>query len=476
MILRNALLVSTVFASLAAVACGGTDDGSGGSGAGSSSGGSTSSSGGSTSSSGGMGSTGGGMAQGGGGMGQGGTGQGGTAQGGGGMGQGGSGMGGGGGQGGGTTMAVCGDYLVTGGETCDDGGTMAGDGCDAMCMIEPYVCQDGVVDPGEECDDMNNMTGDGCDASCMLEAGDCASAVDMNDTTVVTIVGNVTSYDGDSTGSTLIDYGMPGCGDTVTSPTVLHAYTIPATGAYNFKTVDPMMGAMDDTVMWAYFDCLTANSNELVCNDDIGGGVYYSQFEGTLEAGRTIYIAIAGYGGDAGPYRLEITQLSVCGDGTVDDGELCDDGNTMPGDGCNQFCDYELNQIEAEMNGTSMTANSMMQGYLLGSINPTNDEDWFEITMPAGMTTLTAAFFPSPTGNACNQGDTTMLGDVDSELEILESDGTTSVATDDGSLYCAQVQGTALTAGNTYYVRAAASTQFCAGCIFDYQLLLTATP
>ncbi|MBL9018745.1 MAG: DUF4215 domain-containing protein [Myxococcales bacterium] len=31
----------------------------------------------------------------------------------------------------------------------------------------------------------------------------------------------------------------------------------------------------------------------------------------------------------------------ACGDGTIDDGEECDDGNAQSGDGCTSACDYE---------------------------------------------------------------------------------------------------------------------------------------
>lgn len=44
-----------------------------------------------------------------------------------------------------------------------------------------------------------------------------------------------------------------------------------------------------------------------------------------------------GYGGSC-PYHLPCPQ---CGDGTVDPGEACDDGNTAFGDGCNGLCQVE---------------------------------------------------------------------------------------------------------------------------------------
>lgn len=70
----------------------------------------------------------------------------------------------------GSAYAFCGDGVLTvPDEQCDDGNNIDGDGCSAICTIEP-MCGDGVVNPGEACDDGNNMNGDGCSASCTIEA------------------------------------------------------------------------------------------------------------------------------------------------------------------------------------------------------------------------------------------------------------------------------------------------------------------
>lgn len=46
---------------------------------------------------------------------------------------------------------------------------------------------------------------------------------------------------------------------------------------------------------------------------------------------------------------LETPQLLAdpCGNGTLDSGEQCDDGNTSPGDGCSAFCRLEQNLVAA---------------------------------------------------------------------------------------------------------------------------------
>jgi fibro-slime domain-containing protein len=68
------------------------------------------------------------------------------------------------------------------GEGCDDGNTIAGDGCGPTCQLEPVVtigvnpsvavtCGDGLVTGSEQCDDGNLTDGDGCDHNCQTESG-----------------------------------------------------------------------------------------------------------------------------------------------------------------------------------------------------------------------------------------------------------------------------------------------------------------
>jgi cysteine-rich repeat protein len=60
---------------------------------------------------------------------------------------------------------VCGDGVVAGGEICDDGNQVSGDGCRADCS-GAEICGDGRLDVGEDCDDGNHVNGDGCRADC----------------------------------------------------------------------------------------------------------------------------------------------------------------------------------------------------------------------------------------------------------------------------------------------------------------------
>ena len=67
------------------------------------------------------------------------------------------------------STAVCGDGVKDDGEECDDGNTVAHDGCSATCTIEVPVCGNGYVEDGESCDDGNLVNGDGCSSACACE-------------------------------------------------------------------------------------------------------------------------------------------------------------------------------------------------------------------------------------------------------------------------------------------------------------------
>lgn len=82
---------------------------------------------------------------------------------------------------------ICGDGLVLGDETCDDGSN-DGIGCAYGCIgnatgwnctgggptsasICKTICGDGILISPESCDDGNLINGDGCSSSCTIEKG-----------------------------------------------------------------------------------------------------------------------------------------------------------------------------------------------------------------------------------------------------------------------------------------------------------------
>jgi cysteine-rich repeat protein len=72
--------------------------------------------------------------------------------------------------------AVCGDGVIEPGETCEDGNTADGDGCDSNCTAT--ACGNGVVSAGEDCDDGNTADGDGCPATCRTAEAACGDCRD----------------------------------------------------------------------------------------------------------------------------------------------------------------------------------------------------------------------------------------------------------------------------------------------------------
>jgi len=84
-------------------------------------------------------------------------------------------------------IEVCGNGRIDTGELCDDGGVVDGDGCNAMCQVEsgwicsgepsvcvpvsPAVCGNGRIEIGEQCDDGNTVVADGCNSACRIEDG-----------------------------------------------------------------------------------------------------------------------------------------------------------------------------------------------------------------------------------------------------------------------------------------------------------------
>ncbi len=107
----------------------------------------------------------------------------------------------------------CGDGVIDGGEKCDDGNTVSGDGCRGDCF-KVETCGDGVVDANETCDDVNDDPNDGCNACALTNwqptviAGLGASQGKPSDTNI-NIAGNVavdfngTIYVGDYTSGRL---------------------------------------------------------------------------------------------------------------------------------------------------------------------------------------------------------------------------------------------------------------------------------
>ncbi len=167
------------------------------------------------------------------------------------------------------------------------------DTCRNNCMNP--TCGDGAVDPhtntnglgGEECDDGNALDGDGCDSNCT--ATGCGNGIVTPPE--VCDDGRGTCFGGLDDGATcVIDNECRGvCGSDFVTPCTQLTAMVDCGGAACINT-----GI-----------CVGGNSDTLP------------------DHCRT----------DCSPAR--------CGDGTLDTGEQCDDGNTVAGDGCDPLCQLE---------------------------------------------------------------------------------------------------------------------------------------
>jgi cysteine-rich repeat protein len=378
---------------------------------------------------------------------------------------------------------VCGNGTIEIGETCDDGNTMAGDGCDASCQIE-VVCGDGVLQPGEQCDDHNTNAGDGCSPSCQLEGA--VSEVEPNEdgtpsTGGTGIGGNDfgsanADANGAFTGSVTIAASLSPAGDED-----VFAFSNPTATPVNLRldiwNLAPGygLGVPCSNSIDTGLHVRDAAGTSLASGDDRNGtsdqcsGLTY-----TLAPGATVYAHVVEYGDNAAiqTYALQAVYTPiVCGNGAVEAGEQCDDGNMMNGDGCSATCQIENTATETEPNddgavstgggGTagndfsSASANGPFTGSVVisAALSPAGDEDVFAFTN-TGSTAVMVRFdvwnlaAGYGVGVACGSS-------IDTGLHVRDASGTSLASNDDrngASDLCSGLTYS-IAAGATVYVQ-----------------------
>lgn len=228
-----------------------------------------------------------------------------------------------------TIFPVCGNGILEPGEPCDDGANGDNcDGCTDTCTIP--TCGDGITCTPEECDDNNMIDCDGYPGSCsstctlqtcgnnVIECGEpcddgclvgtpnvCEPGDNCNGyppfacsaTCQIQICGNsVVECGEECDDGNVID--NDGCTNACTSPTCPDG--IVQSGSPFFEQCDPggLLPAFDST-----------------CPVDTFG-------DGQQTCGTSC-------------------SCEICGDGSPDPGEECDDGNNVNGDGCGANCNIE---------------------------------------------------------------------------------------------------------------------------------------
>ncbi len=228
----------------------------------------------------------------------------------------------------------CGDGLVNvDGEECDDGNTMPGDGCSGTCVqesefydcppeggpcVSTVVCGDHIRLASEGCDDGNLVSGDGCSATCTLEPGWVCTADGV--CTPLQSCGDARIQEGEVCDDGNVTVG-DGCDNFCR---VEPGWRCPAPG----QPCEPIPVCGDGTLVpTAGEECDDGNTaGGDGCNADC-------RIEGS-------------YWDCSTPGQLCVSTVA-CGNGAVEPAvggapaEMCDDGNTASGDGCDAACNVE---------------------------------------------------------------------------------------------------------------------------------------
>ncbi len=237
------------------------------------------------------------------------------------------------------TLPMCGDGIVDSGEECDDGNDVEDDGCSNRCRLP--ACGDGVVQAGEGCDDGNEVDTDGCTNAC--EVPTCGDGIRSTLDREVTVTSPAVTEPGGDTGRVCDDGSSCPAG----SCEVADNGSAPEHGICQSLGYDRAVrvswggGAGDaDNPMphafnWTCTDYVCGDGGGST-SDNCGAGEMLNQL-----VCREQYIEACDEGaGNADvpdTCRTDCT-LPRCGDGILDTGEECDDGNDVADDGCSNLC------------------------------------------------------------------------------------------------------------------------------------------
>ncbi len=340
--------------------------------------------------------------------------------------------------------SCCGNTAIEAGEQCDDGNAVDEDGCSSSCQIElapgcpadsnhliPFcgtfsvpaqldggsfsgvctsancdftvicnggtfedtlsncrvpVCGNGVPDLGEQCDDGNTTNGDGCSSSCKLETGSNCPAESNFPIALCGTLSIPAMNDGESFTATCTDSNCDfifHCTDGLIEPGGFSNCRAPVCGNGDLEFGEQCddgnttngdgcsSGCDTETVsncpaksnfpiaLCGTLSIPAMNDGEsftATCTDSNCDFIFHCT-DGLIEPGgfSNCRAPVCGNGnielgeqcddgntanGDGCSSGCQI-EVAACGDGTVQSGEQCDDGNTANGDGCSSGCQLE---------------------------------------------------------------------------------------------------------------------------------------
>lgn len=262
------------------------------------------------------------------------------------------------------TPAQCGNLVLDGGEGCDDGNTLPGDGCAVDCTLEPAGAEDNC--PGEPL--------------ALVQQGQ-------------SWVGSVYS------GTFNLTANVTATGCTSAGRDAVFAITAPMDGVLQATLPQAQFNA----TLHARTDCATSASQLVCANDNAGNGLESISF--AVVAGTTYYLFVDTTTAaiPPGAFTLDVQIVPPgCGDGFVTAGETCDDGNTASGDGCAPDCTLE-----------ALAGNDTCPGYPIDVVGVGMDPRVFVITND---TTALASNYAGTCGGSSRDAVYAVTSDIDGNL------------------------------------------------------------
>jgi cysteine-rich repeat protein len=279
--------------------------------------------------------------------------------------------------------AACGDGNPDPGEQCDDGNTVSCDGCSASCQLE--TCGNGRVECAEECDagPLNGQPGSGCDAQCnvvplpggllLFSGGETRNSC-MAEWQIRLSNGQVSGGfplrtqscidgdpgcddDGKTDGSCAfnvavcadeLDPRLPNCNPTqVASISIIKPNPLTASQAIDKANAETLASAIEPLglTVKAGTTVLVPGTPITQRNDCTAAFHITVPHPAGLAGSKTLNLgAHDGLGARMTSNQVTLTctpNTAVCGNGKVELGEQCDDGNHVACDGCAPTCRLE---------------------------------------------------------------------------------------------------------------------------------------
>jgi len=259
------------------------------------------------------------------------------------------------------TSYVCGNGLREGTETCDDGNVINGDGCSSLCITETpsVVCGNGIIQSGEQCDDGNVVNGDGCSSQCLNEQIIINNSGIQGSLFFEAESGNLLSFSqfGGSIYQANDSFNIGSGGKAVYNFNINNSGSYIITAGVNasdlgsnsfFINID---SNPDSSMVWDV-NPLTFGKFALRNVSWRGSGSatvnQYDPKNFSLSSGSHQLIIMSRekntYIDNFTIIKLGssvITPSVICGNGIIQLGEQCDDGNLVNGDGCSSSCIIE---------------------------------------------------------------------------------------------------------------------------------------